>query len=55
MESISVDINVFLACTKALVEKYGDFKMSQDLHNDIIYHLYKICTAVELKIRMDEQ
>ena len=51
----SVDIHVYLACAKALVEKYGNFKMSADLHNEIIYHLCKICAAVELQIRMNEQ
>ena len=50
----SVDIHVYLACAKALVEKYGNFKMSADLHNEIIYHLCKICAAVELQIHTNE-
>lgn len=43
----SVDVDVYLAFTKALIKKYGNFKMSQDLHNKIIENLAEICTIVE--------
>lgn len=43
----SVDIEIYLAFTKALIKKYGNFKMSQDLHNLIIKNLCQICMSVE--------
>lgn len=43
----SVDIEIFLSFTKALIKKYGNFKMSQDLHNLIIKNLCQICRSVE--------
>lgn len=43
----SVDVDIYLAFANALIEKYGNFKMSQDLHNMIIRNLAQICTQVE--------
>ena len=43
----SVDVHVYLGCSKALIEKYGNFKIDAELHNKIIYHLAKICELIE--------
>lgn len=43
----SVDIEIYLTFTKALIKKYGNFKMPQDLHNLIIKNLCQICRSVE--------
>lgn len=55
MNESQVDINIYLLFMKSLIEKYGNFKISQDLHNDIIYHLGRICELVEFQIRKDNQ
>lgn len=43
----SVDVHIYLACSKALIKKYGNFKVDARLHNEIIYHLAKICELIE--------
>lgn len=43
----SVDVDIYLAVSNALIKKYGNFKMSQDLHNKIIRNLAQICADIE--------
>ena len=43
----SVDVDIYLAVSKALIKKYGNIKMSQDLHNKIIRNLAQICADIE--------
>lgn len=43
----SVDIDIYLAFSQALIKKYGNFKMSQELHNMIIEKLADICWKLE--------
>ena len=45
--SKQVDINVYLPFMRTLIKKYGNFKMSQDLHNYIIEKLADICDEIE--------
>lgn len=47
MKEKRVDIDVWLPIMKTLVKKYGNFKISQDLHNYIIENLACICDAIE--------
>lgn len=42
-----VDVKIYLAFSNALIEKYGDFKLSSELHNTIIANLAEICTYIE--------
>lgn len=44
---ITVDVDVYLPFMKSLIAKYGNFKVSADLHNDILRYLAKICQLVE--------
>ena len=44
---LSVDIDIYLAFSQALIKKYGNFKMSQELHNMIIEKLADICWKLE--------
>lgn len=46
-EEGSVDVNIYLPFMKTLIKKYGNFKVSQELHNLIIYNLCEICDAIE--------
>ena len=43
----SIDTDVYLPVMKALLKKYGNFEMSQDLYNYIIENLACICEAIE--------
>ena len=43
----TVDVDIYLAVSNALIAKYGNFKMSQDLHNKIIRNLAQICADIE--------
>ena len=43
----TVDVDIYLAVSNALIAKYGNFKMSQDLHNMIIRNLAQICAQIE--------
>lgn len=42
-----VDVDIYLAFSKALIKKYGNFKLSSELHNTIIANLAEICTYIE--------
>lgn len=42
-----VDTDVYLPVMKTLLQKYGDFKVSEKLHNFIIASLADICEAIE--------
>ena len=44
----SVDVNIYLPFMKTLIKKYGNFKVSQELHDIIIYNLCEICDAIEV-------
>lgn len=43
----SVDIDIYLTFVRTLIKKYGNFKMSQELHNMIIEKLADICWKLE--------
>lgn len=43
----TVDVDIWMPFMKALLKKYGDFKISQELYNLIIYNLCEICDAIE--------
>lgn len=43
----SVPIEIYLAVIQTLIDKYGNFKMSQELHNMIIHNLAQICAEAE--------
>jgi len=47
MNEYGVDINIYLAFTKALIKKYGNFKVTPELHNKIIEKLSDICWEIE--------
>lgn len=42
-----VDIDIYLTFVQALIKKYGNFKMTQELHNMIIEKLADICWKLE--------
>ena len=44
----AVDVHIYLPFMKTLIKKYGNFKVSQELHNMIIYNLCEICDAIEV-------
>lgn len=44
-----VDIDIYMPFMKALIKKYGNFKISQDDHNYIIEKLADICFRIEQK------
>lgn len=44
---VGVDVEIYLTFAKALIKKYGNFKMSQELHNMIIEKLADICWKLE--------
>ena len=44
---VKIDIDIWMPFMKALVKKYGNFKISQELHNMIIEKLYDICWQIE--------
>lgn len=46
-ETKAVDIEIYLPFMKTLIKKYGNFKMSQELHNLVIYNLCEICDMIE--------
>ena len=46
-EEWSVDVRIYLPFMKTLIKKYGNFKVSQELHDMIIYNLCEICDAIE--------
>ena len=43
----SVDVRIYLPFMKTLIKRYGNFKVSQELHDMIIYNLCEICDAIE--------
>lgn len=47
MKEFGVDIDIYLTLSKALIEKYGNYKVSQELHNKIIKNLAEICCDIE--------
>ena len=47
MKEKTVDVKVYLPVMKTLVKVYGDFKVSQELHNFIIVSLANICEQIE--------
>jgi hypothetical protein len=51
----SVDVNIYLAFVNSLIEKYGNFKMSQELHNMIIEKLADICWQLEENNKKEQQ
>lgn len=51
----TIDVEVWLPVMKVLIKKYGNFKVSPDLYNLIIYNLCEICDAIEAsKIKDDK-
>lgn len=46
-EPKAVHADVYLPVMKILIKKYGNFKVSQELHNYIIESLACICDAIE--------
>lgn len=46
-DEIKVFVDIYLGFLNALIKEYGNFKMSQDLHNMIIRNLAQICAEVE--------
>ena len=43
----AVDVDIWMPVMKALIKKYGNFNVSQDLHNMIIRNLCEICNAIK--------
>lgn len=43
----SVNVDIFIPFVKILIKKYGNFKVTQDLYNEIIYALSDICEKIE--------
>lgn len=43
----TVDVDLYLKFSNILIKKYGNFKISQELHNKIIRYLAEICEDVE--------
>ncbi len=46
-EPKTVCVDVYLPVMKILIKKYGDFKVSPELHNFIIESLADICGMIE--------
>ena len=50
----NVDVKIWLPVMKALIKKYGNFKVDNDLYNLIVYNLCEICDAIETKRKGNE-
>lgn len=50
----SVDVHIYLDFVNSLIEKYGNFKMTQELHNMIIEKLADICWKLEEDNKKDK-
>ena len=42
-----LDAKIYLDVMKILIQKYGNFKVSPELHNKIIKDLAEICEQIE--------
>jgi len=47
----SVDVDIYIPFMKSLIEKYGNFKISSEMHNAIILKLAEICEMVRFAPR----
>lgn len=52
MKQTSVDVDIYIPFVKSLIKKYGNFKISDTLHNTIIRKLAEICEEVEEHIEI---
>ena len=53
MNDAYVDVHIYLKLMDALIAEYGDFKISDRMHNKIIEKLADICELVRDAIRQE--
>ena len=53
MNEAFVDVHLYLKVMNALIEEYGDFQISDRLHNYIIEKLADICEKIK-EVKDDE-
>lgn len=53
-ERTTLDMDIFLGVCKVLIKKYGDFKLTDVLYNQIIVEVGKICKLIEQNQKEDK-
>ncbi len=53
-EKITLDMDIFIGVCNVLIKKYGDFKLTDVLYNQIIVEIGKICKLIEIQNELEK-